>query len=289
MTLIIILLGLLVEHFVGVTEKARRLDWIINYQLWLENRLAMYPFWGGPVGLIITVALPLCLLLVVDYLLIKLFWPLELFFAFIVFIYSLGPRYLNPELDSYIEAIEAENNETADSIAMDIIGPTYDEHPGEQAVIENILLQANDRLFAVLFWFLILGPFGALLYRFVSVIRDRFADIHGGYADTARDLFNILNWPAARLLAVGNALAGNLVEAIDAWFENETGSLENNEVIIKASGLGALQYNPDYEPAEATTPEDNSYWIRATQGLLNRTLIIWLIVLGIMTIAGKLG
>jgi len=33
---------------------------------------------------------------------------------------------------------------------------------------------------------------------------------------------------------------------------------------------------------------DRSYWVRATQGLINRTLIVWLTVLGIMTIAGVL-
>jgi AmpE protein len=90
-------------------------------------------------------------------------------------------------------------------------------------------------------------------------------------------------------LALGNALSGHLVDAFEAWGENEQKSLQVNEAVIKASGLGALQYQPQSSADNEALSEDNSYWIRMTQGLLNRTLIVWLIVLGLMTLAGWLG
>lgn len=287
MTLIIILCGLMVEHFIGITSRVRRLDWFVSYQQWLENRLSQYAVWSGPVGLLLTLAIPLIVLLIIDYVLFKYFWPLELLFAFIIFIYTLGPRYLNPELDAYIHALDENDTDTARSIAVDMVGSEKQEDLDEQTIIENILLQSNDRLFAVLFWFLVLGPMGALMYRLTSVVRNRVLDIHGSYADAARDLYNILNWPTSRLLSLGYALTGNMVASIEGWFENESKSFAVNEKILTSSGLGALHYSTAYiQPKEIS--DDKSYWFRSTQGLINRTLILWLIVPAIITIYGKM-
>ena len=57
----------------------------------------------------------------------------------------------------------------------------------------------------------------------------------------------------------------------------------NNEVLIK-SGLGALQYQPRAKDPEA----EARCWIAELKALLDRSLIIWLAVLGLMTLAGKL-
>jgi len=120
----------------------------------------------------------------------------------------------------------------------------------------------------------------------VNSLKFKYQDVHGAYADSVRHLNHILNWPSARLLVLGNALAGNMIEAMEAWRVNENNSLTVNETVLIASGFGALHYRPGTDRQEDDL--DRSYWIRATQGLINRTLIIWLTVLGIMTIAGVL-
>lgn len=77
-----------------------------------------------------------------------------------------------------------------------------------------------------------------------------------------------------------------MIEAIDAWRDNEDSSFLVNEAVLVKSGLGALHYRPKADIQEENV--DRSYWIRASQELINRTIIIWLTVLGIMTIAGVL-
>lgn len=131
-----------------------------------------------------------------------------------------------------------------------------------------------------------LGPFGAMLYRLVNILKFKYQDVHGSYADSVRHLNHILNWPSIRLFGLGNALAGNMIEAMEAWRVNEDNSLSVNETVLISSGFGALHYRPGTDRQEDDL--DRSYWIRATQGLINRTLIVWLTVLGIMTIAGML-
>ncbi|MGH8119293.1 MAG: hypothetical protein ACRESK_01615, partial [Gammaproteobacteria bacterium] len=162
-----------------------------------------------------------------------------------------------------------------------------DDH-SDRNLLEGILVYANHRLFAVLFWFMVLGPCGAVLYRLATALLQQYQEIHGGYGDSARDLCNILDWPASRLFALGNALTGNMVDALEAWREVEQNSLTVNENIIRASGLGALNYHPSGDETEHLL-DDRIYWVRALQGMLNRTLLVWLTVLGLMTLSGLLG
>lgn len=282
MTLIILLLALGLEHFVGITGEIRRFDWFYRYLNWLENRFSQYRFWNGAGGVVISLVGPLILLLLVGYLLAELFYPLALFLTLIVLLYSLGPHYLFPVLDRYIDALDEDDATGAAELATEIAGPGGEELD-EQGMLGEILLQSNERIFAVIFWFIVLGAFGALLYRLACVLHQRRHDIHGGYSDAARHLKNILDWPATRLLVIGNALSGNMVDAIEAWRDSEQQSLDVNETVLIAGGLGALNYQPEEEMTDADT-----YWYRALLGMLHRTLILWLAILGLMTLAGWL-
>ena len=287
MTLIIILIGMAFEHFVGVDDKLRRFAWFNDYVRWLENRLAQHSIWNGAGGIVITLAGPLLLVAIITLALSKLFFPLVLLFSLVVLIYSLGPRYLNPQLDELIEALEKGEWERIKEL-MPAFSADADAFQSDQEILENILVEANERLFGVLFWFIILGPFGAILYRLTCILRQQHTGIHGHYAESAQDLYNILNWLPARLFTLGNAVTGNMVDAIEAWRESEKQSLAVNEDVICAGGLGALYYQPQENPDDESILNDKIYWLRALQGLLNRTLLAWVTVLGIMTLSGWL-
>ena len=284
MTLIIILIGLAIEHFVGVADEIRRFAWFERYVNWLEIRCAGYPFWNSVLGIIVTMSGPLLLVALLAHGLSEFFYPLSLIFALGVFIYSLGPKYLNPQLDDLINALDDED-ETRIQELLSEFSVKQDSFQPDQKLIENILLQANERIFGILFWFIILGPFGAIMYRTTCILWKRQKGIHGNYSEAAADLYNILNWPTARLMALGNALMGNMVDAIEAWREAEGQSLAVNENVICASGLGALNFqHPDYE--EELVTDTRIYWLRSLQSLLNRNLVTWLMILGLMTLSG---
>jgi AmpE protein len=285
MTLIIILIGMAFEHFVGVDDKLRRFAWFNDYVRWLENRLARHPVWSGAVGIVITLAGPLLLVALIAWALSGMFFPLALLFSLAVLIYSLGPRYLNPQLDELIDAMEEGDWERIKEL-MSAFSDDSDAFQNDQKLLENILIEANERLFGVLFWFIVLGPFGAILYRLACILRHQQSDIHGHYAQSAQDLYNILNWLPARLFTIGNAVTGNMVDAIEAWRDAEKQSLAVNEEVICAGGLGALSFQPQENADDESVLNDKIYWLRALQGLLNRTLLAWLTVLGLMTLSG---
>ena len=95
-------------------------------------------------------------------------------------------------------------------------------------------------------------------------------------------------WPTARLLAVGFALAGSLVDALEGWREADGNSFDSSEHIIRNSGLGAIQYQKRESQTEQEQQAVYLEHIQEIHTLINRTLIIWLTILGLMTISGIL-
>ncbi len=288
MTLMILLCALGTEYFWGVLDDVRCFGWFSRYSDWFENKCVQSIYLDGAGGIIVLLASPLLLLLLLDCVLANLFSPLSYLLALAVLLYSMGPVFLNRSLTAYVDALDAEDDVQAGHYAKEFYHALAAPDPGadERDIIGCIFVAANERLYAVIFWFIVLGPFGALLYRLSSILKSGNKDIHGTYADAARHLNHILNWPSTRLFALGNALAGNLIEAIDAWRDNENGSFCVSETVLITSAFGALHYRPETEKQEDS--KDKSDWIRASQALINRTLIVWLTVLGLMTIAGIL-
>lgn len=279
MTLIIILVALGLDYVVAGLERARGACWFIRLYHALEKRLARHALWDGILGLIGLLLIPLVPLYLALYLSHEYAPPLELLPSLLVLVYCLAPRDLNRRLKQRIRALTGPEVELAPDPAA--VKAAEDE----AALIGATLVEAHRRAFAVLFWFIVSGPVLALLYRLVERLHAELKDTQSGLADYTQLLLNILEWPSARLLALGLALAGNLVEALPDWQKSEHLSFAvNNDVLIK-SGLGALQYKPG---AAGDPVTQESHWIAELKALLDRTLIIWLAILAIMTLAGKL-
>jgi len=289
MTLIMILLSLALERFVGTLNELRGLDWFRRYCEWLQNYLARFRPWDGPTGVLVVIAPPVLAVGLIYAWMDNVLGFLDYVFAIVVLLYSLGPKDLNSQIKAYLEVLKEGNKTRAKAIAKEIVAgeAPVSKNVRGQLLVETILVQANNRLFAVLFWFAVLGPVGALLYRLASELTLQPAGQYKGFAGSADDLYDILNWIPARLLALGYAIGGSLVDALDGWQANEEVSLRVNESIIKASGLNALQFSlhqVDVDIEQST--ENEAYWITATKGLADRTLIVWLTVLAIMTLVG---
>jgi AmpE protein len=284
-TLFIILLALLIEHFGGMPDNLRNMGWLPGYVQVLENRCSRFSFWDGPLGVIITLGVPMLLITMLVWILLNVFYPMAVVVSLVCLLYALGPVRLYPQLDDYVHALETGEDPRIQQLTAEL--STSDDGSGltERHLLEGIMLHSYDRLFGVLFWFVVLGPSGAILYRLTATLQHDRRDIHGNYTDSLRTLCNIINWPAARLFALGNALTGNMVDAMEAWREVEQNSFAVNEHVIRASGMGALNYR-QHEDKNEIPVEERIYWIRSLQGMLNRTLLVWLTVLGIVTLSG---
>ena len=287
MNLIMVLIALGVEARLGNFERFRNLSWFVHYCDWLETRLANTRFWNGPGGLLLTLFIPLALLGVVVYLAGVINILLGFLLSFLALVYSFGPP-MGSVVDSYVDALSAGDDAACSEILEKILyGAPEEGAAGRDRVIGSIMLRSHEYLFAVIFWFLLLGAVGAVMYCLVVNLEQRYEKVDGGYAGAVRDLHNILMWPSSRMLALGFALGGSLVSALESWRTVTGNTLDVSREVVTVSGFGALHYTPaDGEKTDQQDNEDFVNSLRETTALINRTLIVWLIVLGLMTIAG---
>jgi membrane protein required for beta-lactamase induction len=154
-----------------------------------------------------------------------------LFVAFgaFVLLFSLGPRDLKTEVDDYIEALGRGDREAAARVAREIMEHDAGQRTGvgPDTLEEAIFVQTNNRLFGVVFWFMLLGPAGAWLFRVSDLMRRRAVFEYRGRAESSGQvpdfvealhaIYGVLAWAPARLLSLGYALAGSFEQALGEW------------------------------------------------------------------------
>ena len=286
MALIAIIISLVVERFLGSMEEFRRFDWFRRYATWLMPQFDGIFLLNGPVGLILLLLLPLGLVAVADYYLSQGWFVMGLAFAVLVLLFSFGPTDLEAEVEAYLDACERGDEESARWHAAELLGAKPPEEPAllTHRIIESTLVEANERLLAILFWFILLGPVGALLYRLTSqMCRYVEAGEQGELAAAVYRLHAILAWVPARMCALVYALAGSFTDALKAWGEQQGPWYENSRTILIASGLGAL----GYQRGDETSPlENENGMVRETLDLVRRAVLVLLAVIALFTLSG---
>jgi AmpE protein len=293
MNLIALFLGLIVERVATRALHLRELRWLDSYfdaAFRLMQRMPAVAYLVGALAIIIFVLPVLVLALVFRDVLHGL---LYIAFAAPVLAFCLGPRDLGSEVEEYADAVTRGDTEAIGFLEKALIESDAPSEPGRRvlAVEEAVLVRANSRIFGVIFWFMVLGPSGAWLFRVSDLMRRRAVFEAGraraagstetGYLVVSQSLFGILAWLPARLLAVGYAMAGSFEDAVSDWKKYyETCSdkfFHVNDEIVACAGRGAIRERFDAESSLQPVNE--------AMRLVKRTLLIWLTAISILTIA----
>ena len=177
-------------------------------------------------------------------------------FAVVVLLISFGPRDLKAEALDYQDKAEAGDREGARAQAESLIGGAAPEKPKEQtaAVEKATYLEANNRIFGVVFWFLVagfLGPAFAFGFRVLNSLRRYTATLPGGedLHRAAVMLHGVAAWIPARITSASFALAGNFDDAINAWrgipVKDRPTLSEGSDTVLGTVGAQALGERPD--------------------------------------------
>jgi adenosylcobinamide-phosphate synthase len=155
--------------------------------------------------------------------------------------------------------------------------------------IEEALLAAHRHVFGVLLWYMLLpGPSGAILYRLAAMLAGRWRGL-GAFGRFAQSLFRLLEWPAARVTAASFAVVGDFEDAVYCWRTQARGWPEPEAGIVLAAGAGAMGVRlgmPVHEidgmvprvELGVGEPADGPF-LDSTVGLLWRALVVWVGVL----------
>ncbi len=175
-----------------------------------------------------------------------------------------------------------------------------------KAASESVLENGGDAIFSAIFWFVIAGIPGVVLYRLANTLdamwgykNERF--IYFGWAAARID--DLLNFIPARLTAASYALAGNTALAWRCWRQQAYSWKSPNAGPVMASGAGAInvslggaaQYHeqlqqrpslgPDVEEGEPPSAKS----IEQACALVNRALFLWISVILLAVVGVRVG
>jgi len=287
MSLLSILLALLVEHFFGPLREWRRFEWFERWGDWIYGRLPASSWREGPVGVIVVLGAPLVILSLVVGAMDEIGWLISFPFGVIVLLYCLEGHDFEEDIEEALSSLEHDDPEAAFLHARGILSREVVDGEGEVAahLRRGVLVFSNERLFAPLFWFLALGPVGAVLFRLTSVACSAEGQRESEYRGTLNWLYTILAWPAARLVALGYALGGNFVDAMARWHGPQDFFRRPSDALLVDTGLGALGEAPSADEDAAMSGVDRDA-VRETLALVRRTVVVWITALAILTLAG---
>lgn len=160
--------------------------------------------------------------------------------------FCIGLRSLREHTLPIAQALAAGELEQARRLTSWIVSRdtrSASEEELAKAGVESLLENGNDAVFGTLFWFLIAGGPGALLFRLSNTL-----DAMWGYRN-ARFLYfgwaaaridDALNWCPARLTALSYAVLGQRRQALACWKEQAPAWSSPNAGPVMAAGAGAL-------------------------------------------------
>ena len=287
-TLVAVIAALLLGHFVRPLAAARQHGWFVAW-------LAMLGREGGALrgaALWLGLGLPLLALAVLQWWLADWAYGLPaLLLGVAALFYAWGPRDLDHDVETVIEADGLE----ARRAAARPLFPQRDDVALEGGpLVEAVFRCALWRWFGPMFWFLLLGPVGAVGYRLAALsaqgaARQRLPESQHAPAAT---LLGLLDWPVAQLMTLTLALAADFDAVIGAWRRwHDDGvrlGLGHLEAAARASVALELAEEQAYAidgPAQAPALLE----LRDAMSLVWRILVIWMGVLALFVVAGFVG
>ena len=194
-------------------------------------------------------------------------------------------------------------------------------------VVEHSVIAAHRHVFGVLVWFSVLaafgfGPAGAVLYRlgefapryWMHKDRSMSQPVSSALQDAATRAWQLLDWLPARITAIAFAVVGSFEAAIEGWHDYEQRGPGDSDGVILAATAGAvgLRIGPaasmapagagagdadDTQPDGPATPmglvppgqTPEVGHMRIIVGLVWRTVVMWMVLLALLTLARLLG
>ena len=200
--------------------------------------------------------------------------------------------------------------------------PSHELNAEEVArvTIEEALIASHRNVFGVIVWFVLFsavglgGAAGALLYRLGQFLRKRWGDEDaaaepdslldgewggGEFGGFARQAFYALEWLPIRMTAMTFAIVGNFEDTAYCWRTQAASWPDSEAGILLAGGAGALGVRlgmpipqgglPLDRPELGVGDDADADFMQSTIGLVWRSVVFWMILLLLLTLASWLG
>ena len=198
----------------------------------------------------------------------------------VLLLYSLGRGEFGEIVAGYTEACSGDDWATAVSRCEPLGVDANDIAPNDwsslhERVLDEAAYKGFERLFAVLFWFVLLGPVAALFYRLTVLYTSLEKD-----DKKAAGILWVLEWPVVRLLGLSFCFTGNFAGGYKQWQESLFCFQSSSKAVLSRMVMGALSVDEDLEQNCEVTRKELNYLHR----LYARSLWFWVFSLAIVTI-----
>jgi adenosylcobinamide-phosphate synthase len=297
-SVVAIIAALVIEQWRPLGERKAFQGTLTAWATWLEQSFNGGERKHGLIAWLVAVLPPVFLALAIHALLYSVHGLLALAFNIVVLYLTLGFRQFSHYFTDIQVAVKSGDIDRARSLLEQWRGASGVVRTREEVIrlsIEEALIASHRHVFGVLLWYLLLpGPAGAILYRLAVYFDWRWKDL-GSFGRFASRAFYVLEWPAVRLTAAAFAVVGDFEDAVYCWRTQARAWLDPNAGIVLAAGAGAMgvrlgmpvqevdgmQPRPELgvgEPAEGP-------FLDSTVGLLWRAVVVWVFALVILTLA----
>lgn len=185
--------------------------------------------------------------------------------------------------------------------------------------IEQALAASHRHVFAVVLWFVLLGPAGAILYRLAAFLADYWREsadrsarddfiadgaslgiVDGGaFSVFAQQAFVLIDWLPQRATAAAFAIVGDFEDAVYCWRTQASQWFAGGLGIVLASGAGALGVRLGMpirdgldiidRPELGLGNDADVDFMQSTVGLVWRALVLWILLLLLLGLSGWVG
>jgi adenosylcobinamide-phosphate synthase len=250
-------------------------------------------------------------------------WPVAILWSTAILYVTLGFRQFSHHFTEIRDALEGGDDARARVLLAQWQQVELADWPREEILrrlIAHSVLAAHRHVFGTLCWFSILaalglGPAGAVLYRMAELVARPQAvrPQSTAFRAAAQTAWAQVDWLPARVTAVGFAVVGRFEDAIDAWRSRVQRERDaDNDAVILAAAAGAIDVNlapgagaptpravgvagddldaedsPEDDTAAQRAPEAGH--LRLVVGLVWRSVVLWLLLLALLTLARLLG
>lgn len=312
MSLTALIAALLLEQFHPLSSRKYLHGWLSGYVQFFQHHFNAGERRHGKIAWLLAV-LPLLAGTVGLYLLLHYVHPIIAWaFNVLVLYLTMGFRQFSHYFTGIHQALRDGDLDKARGLLSRWRNiPAHELNAGEVArlTIEEALLASHRNVFGVIVWFVLFsmlglgGAAGALLYRMGQFLHARWSgkdeiepDEFGGFARRASHL---LEWLPIRLTAATFAIVGDFEDTAYCWRTQAASWPDPEAGILLASGAGALGVRlgmpipqgglPLDRPEMGIGDEADADFLQSTIGLMWRSVVFWLILLLLVSLATLVG
>lgn len=305
MTLIAIIFVLTTEQYWRCYPFATVFIRLVTFSERMRERFAGQGWFEGAAGAVLLLLPGVALVALIQWFLGLddglLAGALGMAFSVVVLALCVGDRWFSDFVKNYIKAWRQGDIEGANLYLQKVSYVTEAiDNPRQlnRRFLELMLERANERILALLFWFAVLGPVGAVMYRTLcqmkgGLIRHQQQGEMSGLDEALLHLKAILDWVPVRLTVIGYAIMGSFMDVVHAWQTQDKNWTSDwnarNCRLLDASGLAALQIEGFYHDEESELALDEfEHHVTSLRAMVRRVMFAGITVLAILTLVGWL-